>query len=67
LNSYETGASWGGEKLKAAGLAERCRVIEGSFFENIPAGADACLFVTSFHDWTDATNSPSRSSATTAK
>ena len=41
------------EKLKAAGLAERCRVIEGSFFECIPAGADAYLFRHIIHDWTD--------------
>jgi len=41
------------EKLHAAGLAERCRVIEGSFFESISAGADAYLFRHIIHDWTD--------------
>jgi hypothetical protein len=41
------------ENLKAAGLSGRCRVIEGSFFENIPAGADAYLFRHIIHDWTD--------------
>jgi hypothetical protein len=41
------------ENLKAAGLAERCRTIEGSFFESIPAGADAYLFRHIIHDWTD--------------
>lgn len=41
------------ENLQAAGLADRCRVIEGSFFESIPAGADACLFRHIIHDWTD--------------
>jgi hypothetical protein len=41
------------EKLKAAGLAERCCVIEGGLFESIPAGADACLFRHIIHDWTD--------------
>src|SRR6201981_1390093 len=41
------------EKLKAAGLAERCTLIEGSFFESIPAGADAYLFRHIIHDWTD--------------
>jgi hypothetical protein len=41
------------EKLKAAGLAERCTAIEGSFFESIPAGADAYLFRHIIHDWTD--------------
>lgn len=42
------------ENLKAAGLAERCGVSEGSFFESIPAGADAYLFRHIIHDWTDA-------------
>ena len=41
------------EKLQAAGLAERCSVIEGSFFESIPDGADAYLFRHIIHDWTD--------------
>ena len=41
------------ENLKAAGLANRCSVIEGSFFETIPAGADAYLFRHIIHDWTD--------------
>lgn len=41
------------ERLKAAGLAERCISIEGSFFESIPAGADAYLFRHIIHDWTD--------------
>jgi len=42
------------DRLKAAGLAERCSVIEGSFFESIPAGADAYHFRHIIHDWTDA-------------
>ncbi|HMD31736.1 MAG TPA: methyltransferase [Candidatus Acidoferrales bacterium] len=41
------------ERLKAAGLAGRCSVIAGSFFESIPAGADAYLFRHIIHDWTD--------------
>ncbi len=41
------------ENVKTAGLAGRCRVIEGSFFETIPAGADAYLFRHIIHDWTD--------------
>jgi hypothetical protein len=39
--------------LEAAGLAERCSVIEGSFFESIPAGADTYLMRHVIHDWTD--------------
>jgi precorrin-6B methylase 2 len=41
------------ENLQAAGLADRCSVIEGSFFESIPAGADAYMFRHIIHDWTD--------------
>jgi ubiquinone/menaquinone biosynthesis C-methylase UbiE len=35
------------------GLADRCEVLEGSFFESVPAGADAYLFRHVLHDWTD--------------
>jgi O-methyltransferase domain len=41
------------ENLKAAGLDGRCSVIEGSFFETIPGGADVYLFRHIIHDWTD--------------
>lgn len=41
------------ENLKRQGLADRCQVIEGSFFEKIPAGADTYLFRHIIHDWTD--------------
>jgi len=41
------------ESLAQAGLAARCQVIEGSFFDSVPAGADAYLFRHIIHDWTD--------------
>jgi hypothetical protein len=41
------------ENIKSYGAAERCDVIEGSFFETVPAGADAYLFRHVLHDWTD--------------
>ena len=41
------------ESLRKCGVADRCQVIEGSFFETIPAGADAYLFRHIIHDWTD--------------
>jgi hypothetical protein len=41
------------ESLKGYGVADRCQTIEGSFFETIPAGADAYLFRHILHDWTD--------------
>jgi hypothetical protein len=39
--------------LRAAGLLERCQVIGGSFFEEVPAGADAYLLRHIIHDWDD--------------
>jgi precorrin-6B methylase 2 len=39
--------------LQSSGVAERCTVIEGSFFEAIPGGAEAYLFRHIIHDWTD--------------
>jgi SAM-dependent methyltransferase len=41
------------ENLLADGLSERCSVVEGSFFESVPEGADAYLFRHIIHDWTD--------------
>jgi hypothetical protein len=41
------------ESLKKYGVADRCQTIEGSFFETVPAGADAYLFRHIIHDWTD--------------
>ena len=39
--------------LQAAGLADRCKVIGGSFFDSVPAGADAYLMRHIIHDWDD--------------
>ena len=36
------------------GVADRCEVVGGSFFETVPAGADAYLLKTVIHDWDDA-------------
>jgi len=41
------------ENLKTLDVADRVKVIEGNFFENIPKGADAYLFRHIIHDWTD--------------
>ena len=40
--------------IEAAGLAGRCQVVGGSFFESVPAGADAYLLRHIIHDWDDA-------------
>jgi len=39
--------------IEAAGLAGRCDIVAGSFFESIPAGADAYLMRHIIHDWDD--------------
>jgi orsellinic acid C2-O-methyltransferase len=39
--------------LEAAGVADRCEIIEGDFFESVPAGADAYIMKSIIHDWDD--------------
>jgi hypothetical protein len=39
--------------IEAAGLADRCRVLTGNFFEAVPPGADAYLLRHIIHDWDD--------------
>lgn len=41
------------DSLRSHGLQDRCTVLEGNFFESIPAGADAYLMRHVIHDWTD--------------
>jgi hypothetical protein len=41
------------KSLRASGVGDRCRVIEGCFFEYVPGGADTYLFRHVIHDWTD--------------
>ena len=43
-----------GNGLAELGVADRCEVIGGSFFESVPAGADAYLLRIVIHDWADA-------------
>jgi len=40
-------------QLAAAGVAERCDIQEGDFFERVPAGADAYMMSHIVHDWDD--------------
>ena len=42
-----------GPELKRAGVAERCEVVGGSFFESVPEGGDAYLMKAIIHDWND--------------
>lgn len=39
--------------IHAAGLADRCQVVGGSFFESVPGGADAYMMRHIIHDWDD--------------
>lgn len=39
--------------LARAGVAERCRIEPGSFFETLPGGEDTYLLKTVLHDWDD--------------
>ncbi len=39
--------------LRDAGVADRCEVVTGSFFDAVPAGADAYLLKSILHDWDD--------------
>ena len=40
--------------LAQAGVADRCRIESGSFFDGVPAGADAYVLRSIVHDWGDA-------------
>tara|TARA_B100002003_G_scaffold248080_1_gene281057 strand:+ start:2705 stop:3748 length:1044 start_codon:yes stop_codon:yes gene_type:complete len=42
------------ENLERDGVADRCRTVEGSFFDTVPDGADAYLMRHIIHDWSDA-------------
>ncbi|MFI0356826.1 methyltransferase [Actinomadura sp. 9N407] len=39
--------------LSEAGVADRCEVVSGDFFEAVPEGADAYLLKSVIHDWND--------------
>ena len=42
-----------GAELEAAGVADRCRTVAGSFFDAVPGGADAYVLRAVLHDWDD--------------
>ena len=46
--------SGAGPVLTAAGVADRCEVVGGSFFDAIPTGGDAYILKAILHDWEDA-------------
>lgn len=40
-------------RLESAGLASRCRIVEGDFFNTVPPGADVYILKSILHDWDD--------------
>jgi hypothetical protein len=42
------------ERIIAAGLAERCDVVEGDFFTSVPSGGQYYVLANVIHDWDDA-------------
>jgi hypothetical protein len=42
-----------GEVLEQAGVRERCEIVSGSFFEDVPVGGDVYLLKSIVHDWND--------------
>ena len=39
--------------LDSAGVADRCRIVTGSFFDEVPSGGDAYVLKNIVHDWPD--------------
>ena len=40
-------------RVEAAGLSDRCRIVPGSFFDDVPVGGDVYLLAKVIHDWDD--------------
>ncbi len=41
-------------RIDSAGLSDRCRVVRGSFFEEVPTGGDVYVLAKVLHDWDNA-------------
>jgi hypothetical protein len=41
------------ERIAKAGLSDRCECVAGSFFDEVPAGADVYLLKSVLHNWND--------------
>jgi SAM-dependent methyltransferase len=44
----------GAQVFRAAGVADRCKIVPGDFFQSVPDGADAYILANVLHDWDDA-------------
>jgi hypothetical protein len=54
LFDIEPTAALARDFLQARGLSDRCRVIGGDFFVEVPSGHDAYVVKSVLHDWNDA-------------
>jgi SAM-dependent methyltransferase len=41
------------KQIEAAGLPERCELVAGDFFDEVPGGGDAYILKSVIHDWDD--------------
>jgi hypothetical protein len=41
------------DRLEAAGVQDRCRIVGGDMFDEVPAGGDAYVLKAILHDWED--------------
>lgn len=53
LFDHPTGVGAAEANLRAVGASDRCEVVAGDFFVEVPAGADAYLMKTVIHQWND--------------
>ena len=53
LVDLPSGLSTAAAYLRAHGVADRCDVVQGSFFDSLPSGADVYILRLILHDWPD--------------
>lgn len=53
LLDLPSGVAQAPQVLEAAGVADRCQVVAGDFFDSVPEGGDAYLMKSTLHDWDD--------------
>jgi len=53
LYDSASGLAGSQEQLQAAGVAERCELVAGDFFQEVPSGGDVYILAHTLHDWDD--------------
>jgi len=48
-----TGSAKAAQQIAAAGVADRCEIVVGDFFNSVPTGADSYILKSIIHDWDD--------------